>query len=106
MIPQPPLFVRDQVKPEVLDDWLASRRDVIARDGYALRAGHGRRGATIEVKSLTPHELLAADDPLRVNVWCVMALPEGAREFAREEERDEVLQLLIGPHGGGEGNNR
>lgn len=94
MKPVAPLFVPANPEPEEFAEWIASRREIIARDGYALRAGAGARGHTIEIKSLTPHEQLAAEDPLRTNVWCVLALPDGAREFAQRSERDAVLGRL------------
>lgn len=90
----PPLFAPPSPWPEEFLGWLKDRREVIARDGYALRAGQGARGHTIEVKSLTPHDHLAADDPLRVNEWCVMSLPEGGREFAHATDRDAVHSAL------------
>lgn len=89
-----PLYVPATPEPEEFAEWIASRREIIARDGYAVRAGAGARGHTIEIKSLTPHDLLAADDPLRTNVWCVLALPDGAREFAHACDRDAVLGRL------------
>ena len=93
-----PLFLVEQAPIETFSVWLEERRVIIARGGYAVRAGAGVRGHTIEVKSLTPHDQLAAEDPLRTNVWCVLALPEGAREFADARDRDAVLRRLEGFH--------
>lgn len=92
---QIPLYTLPTPEPEDVTAWIASRRAIIARDGYAIRAGVGPRGFTIEVKSLTPSEQLAAVDPLRTNVWCIMGLPEGASEFHRAADRDAVLNRLI-----------
>lgn len=68
----------DQISAE----WLAERREIVARDGYALRAGEHR--ATIEVKSLVTNE------------WCLLTLPGGALEFASPLTRDAVLLELQG----------
>lgn len=69
-----PIYL-DQISPE----WIAERREVIRRDGYAVRAGEGN---TIELKSLT------------TNRWCVLTLPGGALAFAILLERDAVLHAL------------
>lgn len=71
----PPIAL-DQVPPE----WVAERRAVVVRDGFALRAGSAR--PTIEVKSLTTNE------------WCLLTLPGGAREFVDVGDRDTVLRQL------------
>lgn len=92
----PPLFVPASPWPQEFWLWLKERNEVIARDGYAVRPGTGVRGCTIEIKSLTPHDKLAAVDPLRTNEWCVMSLPEGAREFASVDDRDAALRRLQG----------
>lgn len=66
-------------------DWIAERRAIVAAHGYALRGGAGRAGGfTIEVKSLVDNE------------WRVLELPERAREFALEREREAVLRALNG----------
>jgi hypothetical protein len=70
-------IARDQL-PE---GWIEERREVIQREGYALRAGDG---ATIEIKSLTNNE------------WLRLALPDKATAFTTEAERDVVLELLTG----------
>ncbi len=67
----------DQISPE----WIADRREIIVRDGYATRAGEG---ASIEIKSL------------RTNEWLYLVLPGGARDFVCEATRDAVLRQLLG----------
>ncbi len=68
----------DQVTPQ----WIEERREIVVRDGFALRAGAPRR--TIEIKSL------------RTNEWCVLTLPGGAFEFVELADRDAVLARLQG----------
>jgi hypothetical protein len=63
------------------EGWIAERREVIQREGYALRAG---AGASIEIKSLTTNE------------WLRLALPDKAPAFTTEAERDAVLAQLTG----------
>lgn len=75
-------------------DWIKVRREIIHREGYAMRAGANN---TIELKSLTPFEQLAAWDPLRINQWVPIALPNEAIVFASAADRDAVLQQLIAP---------
>lgn len=78
--------------------WIALRREIIEREGYALRAYTHTAGAQpvhrIELKSLRPIEQLAAHDPLRINAWCVLALPNEATGFVSASERDAVLARL------------
>lgn len=68
---------------EISAEWLAARREVIVRDGYALRAG---AAGSIEIKSLTTNE------------WLRLALPgdTGAvvSTFATVADRDAVLRQL------------
>lgn len=78
MIPSTRVAVAD-LPPE----WVALRREIIVRDGYAVRAG--APAWSIEIKSL------------HTNEWCVLTLNEtGARAFASEAERDAVLRELVG----------
>lgn len=70
----------EQIPPE----WIAERREIVVRDGFALRAALGPVGFTIEVKSLV------------TNQWMRLALPGNATEFAVEAERDAVLRALEG----------
>jgi hypothetical protein len=70
-------ITRDQLP----DGWIAERREVIARESYALRAG---AGACIEIKSLTTNE------------WLRLALLDKATAFASETDRDVVLAQLQG----------
>ena len=64
-------------------DWVALRREIIVRDGYAVRAG--APAWTIEIKSL------------HTNEWCTLLLNEaGVREFASAADRDQVLRELVG----------
>ena len=85
---KPAPIALDQVPAE----WIELRREIIQRDGYALRAGDGN---SIEVKSLTPREQMAERDPLRTNAWCPLALPGGAVNFRTAEDRDAVLSQLL-----------
>lgn len=74
----PPPVTLDQLPV----DWVALRREIIVREGLALRPGPMR--ATIEVKSLTTNE------------WCLLTLPGGAEEFQHLADRDQVLRRLQG----------
>lgn len=71
----PPPIAIDQITPE----WIAERREIILREGRAVRAGAGNR---IEVKSLTD------------NRWYCLTLPGGALAFTLELERDAVVHAL------------
>lgn len=75
----------DRVPPvaagECSPEWIAERRAIIVRDGYALRAGSA---CAIEIKSLTTNE------------WFRLTLPGGALAFTTEPGRDAVLALLQG----------
>lgn len=66
---------------DITPEWIAERREIIHRDGYAVRAGRG----TIEVKSL------------HTNEWLVLQLPHNARCFADDADRAAVLTQLIRP---------
>ena len=66
-------------RAQLPEGWIAERREVVQRDGYALRAGEG---ASIEIKSLTTNE------------WLLLALPDKAPGFATEAERDGVIGEL------------
>ena len=61
--------------------------------GRARRPG---AGTTIEIKSVTPHDQLAAHDPLRLNAWVPLALPGGAVQCGTTSERDALLAVLAG----------
>lgn len=63
-------------------EWIAERREIVEREGYALRAGPAR--LTIEVKSLITNE------------WCVLRLPGDLEDFAEALTRDAVLLELQG----------
>ncbi|MES2697268.1 MAG: hypothetical protein V4773_27635 [Verrucomicrobiota bacterium] len=86
-IPPPPPIAAADVKPE----WIETRRDVIARFNFPLRAGANN---TIEIRSLTPPEQLAAWDPLKLNPWVKFILPDGAMSFVTEADRDLILRQL------------
>lgn len=76
------ILVQPVTRAEISDEWIATRREIIVRDGYALRAGVA---PTIEIRSLVTNE------------WCVLVLNEaGARVFASAQDRDEVLLQLMG----------
>ena len=70
----PPITAAD-VSPA----WIATRREVIVRDGHALRAG---AGCAIEIKSLTTNE------------WHWLTLPGGAIAFTTDADRDAALAKL------------
>lgn len=71
------------VRPvEVSADWIARRREMIAREGVAVRAGTCKAGFTIESKSQ------------RTNEWHPLGWLGGAICFATSAERDEVLAGL------------
>lgn len=76
MIALPPI-----TRAELPEGWIAERREIVQREGYALRAS---AGASIEIKSLTTNE------------WLRLALPEKAPSFATAAERDAVLAQLTG----------
>jgi len=61
------------------ENWISDRREIIQRDGYALRPS---AGCTIEVKSL------------RDNTWLVLTLPDKATAFTTAADRDQVLDQL------------
>jgi hypothetical protein len=69
---------------EVAPEWIPLRREIIAREGYAVRGGGCASGFTIEVKSLTTNE------------WQPCGWHHGAACFATEAERDEVLRQIMG----------
>ena len=75
-------------------DWIQVRRDLIAQCGFLIRSGPA---ATIEIKSATPQEHLAAHDHLKMNPWVALILPGGARQFVSNGDRDLVLSQLIMP---------
>lgn len=66
---------------EITPEWVALRREIIVRDGYAARAGES---FSIELKSLTTNE------------WFVLTLTGGARSFTTAADRDVVLSQLQG----------
>jgi hypothetical protein len=66
---------------EIDDTWIAERREIILRDGYALRAGAGN---TIEANRY--HD----------GNWRVITLPNEATTFVTETDRDAVLARLNG----------
>jgi hypothetical protein len=66
-------------RAEITPEWLALRREIIAREGLAVRGAACRGGFTIEVKSL------------RTNEWGPLGWHLGALCFATAAERDVVL---------------
>lgn len=66
---------------DVSDSWIQERREIIVREGYALRPG---LDLTIEVKSLTTNE------------WLPLTLPGDTIRFVSSAERDAVLRRLQG----------
>lgn len=90
----PPLKGQPVTAADCDAEWIALRRDIIAHEGRAVRAGEA---PTIEIKTIAQVEHLAAHDPLRANAWCVLALPNEATCFATAADRDAVLQQLQQP---------
>lgn len=62
-------------------DWPATVREIAQRDGQPVRAGAGN---SIQVKSLT------------TNQWLTLQLPNGAKSFAHEADRDAILGQIVG----------
>jgi len=72
---------------EITSEWTELRREVIRREGYALRAGQfgtdlAGEPFSIELKSLT------------TNDWGAIVLPGGALAFTTAADRDAVLKQL------------
>jgi hypothetical protein len=67
---------------EITPEWIAERREIIVRDGFATRGRAETR--TIEVKSLT------------LDIWFRLTLPNGGYEFATAADRDAVLKQIQG----------
>ncbi len=65
------------------DDWIEERREIIAREGNAVRACAS--SLNIEVKSL------------RENRWLRLPLPCKAPSFSAAADRDFVLDEIIRP---------
>lgn len=61
-------------------DWPATVREIAQRDGQPVRAGACN---SIEVKSLT------------TNQWHALQLPNGAKSFATEADRDAILSQIV-----------
>lgn len=61
-------------------DWPATVREIARREGQPVRAGAAN---SIEVKSLTD------------NQWRTLLLPNGAKGFATEADRDAILSQII-----------
>ena len=74
-----PIFLPPIAFAELTAEWLEERREVIARDGYALREGPA---FTVEIKSLTN------------NRWLTLPLPGKAVGFVNVEELRLALAAL------------
>jgi hypothetical protein len=61
--------------------WPATVREIVQREGVAMRAG---AGGSIEVQSINTGEFMP------------LLLPGGAMEFATAAERDAVLAQIVG----------
>lgn len=68
---------------DVSPTWIAQVRAAIERDGHAVRAGFP--AITIEVQSIN-----------RPDMWCAINLPSNTTLFATEQDRDLVLDQLVG----------
>lgn len=88
MISLPPITLA-QVPP----DWIALRREILAREGRVVRAGEGN---TIEAKSTRTLGVIE-DRPVESNEWFYITLPTGAFAFQHTLERDAVLHALTQP---------
>jgi hypothetical protein len=66
----------EQCDPE----WIALRREIIQRDGHAIRPGPAH---TIQVKGRESWD-----------VWATLTLPNDVLHFATAEDRDAVLAKL------------
>jgi hypothetical protein len=67
---------------QIPDEWIEERREVIARDGFAVRACAASNN--IEVQSQ------------RTGEWMLFRLPGNSPEFALTDDRNKVLELLWG----------
>lgn len=85
-------IIKPATAADCTEEWIALRRDTLARCRIPARAG---KGNTIELCSLTPVEQLAEHDRLKMNPWVPMILPGGAACFATEGDRDAVLHQLM-----------
>lgn len=65
---------------ELPESWITEKREIIARDGYAVR----RNGRTLEARSL------------RTDTWHPIGAHHGAAQFPTEQEAELVLQQLQG----------
>ena len=74
-------------------EWIEQRREILAREGRAVRAGEGN---TIEVKSNRTLGVIE-DRPVESNEWFYLTLPTGALAFQHTLERDAVLHALTQP---------
>jgi hypothetical protein len=67
---------------EIPPEWIELRREIIAREGCAVRPGHD---ATIEVQSINTGAFLA------------LMLPGGGTRFVTRADRDAILTALTAP---------
>lgn len=84
---KPPPFNPAALAPEVLAEWIATRREILAREGQAVKGGEERGAPVLLVKSLVTNE------------WCVLELPERARAVVSATARDALLAALTGKAG-------
>ncbi len=77
---------------EVPPAWLHLRRELVLREGNALRAGPNN---TIEAKTLRPDAARAVG----VNEWRLIRAPGEGIGYASAEDRDAVLEMLLGERG-------
>ncbi len=75
------------IRPAVAADlppwWLHQVREIVVRDGHALRAGFPE--ITIEVQNIN-----------RPDVWQPLNLQSNTCHFATEQDRDQILAILTG----------
>ena len=68
---------------DLTEVWIAQVRDVIARDGHAVRGGFP--AITIEVQNINHPE-----------TWQPLNLQTNTTIFATEQDRDLILEQLVG----------
>ncbi len=88
----PPPLDLATIHLDELAAWIAMRREIIARDGYAARASEG--ALSIELKARLSDD--ATPSARMSNEWHPLTLPGGALAFVNAEQRDLVLAGLEG----------
>jgi hypothetical protein len=79
----PPLKGQPVTAADCDAEWIALRREIVTREGRAVRAGAGN---SIDVATLRPGD-----------AWATLTLPNEATQFTTAAERDAVLLQLQTP---------